>query len=128
MPFCRTRTAILNLGILGFVYPADFVAKFGIGLLCYILTWASHGIKLTQGPAVLGEEDELVAKVGRKAAQWRCERTAAYRQLQAVSHMTQQLNGKSLDKYDVEGVHVGPVSPSEPVSYTHLTLPTNREV
>ena len=70
-------------------------------------------VKSTQGGTVLEEEDELVAAVGRLAAQSKCERVAAYRQLQAVSHMTQQLNGRSLDEYDVEGVHVGAVSPSE---------------
>ena len=54
-----------------------------------------------QGSAVLEEEDELVALVGRLAVQSRCERVAAYRQLQATSHMTQQLNGRSLANYDV---------------------------
>ena len=62
-----------------------------------------------QGSAVLEEEDELVASIGLP----RCERVAAYRQLQATSHMTQQLNGRSLDEYDVDGVHVGAVGPSE---------------
>ena len=66
-----------------------------------------------QGKTVLEEEDELVALVGRLAAQSKCDRVAAYRQLQACSHMTQQLNGRSLDEYDVAGVHVGAVGPSE---------------
>jgi hypothetical protein len=43
-----------------------------------------------QGKTVLEEEDELVASVGRLAAARKCDRVAAYRQLQAVSHMTQQ--------------------------------------
>ena len=59
------------------------------------------------------EEDGLVSSVGRLAAQSKCDRVAAYRQLQALSHMTQQLNKKSLDDYDVNGVHVEPVEKSE---------------
>ena len=66
-----------------------------------------------QGSKVLEEEDELIATVGQKAAEGKCDRVAAYRQLQACSHMTKQLHGRSLDDYDVDGVHVGAVGPSE---------------
>jgi hypothetical protein len=70
-------------------------------------------VTVMQGKAVLEEEDELIALIGQKAAHAKIERVAAYRQLQACSHMTQLLNGRSLDDYDVDGVHVRAVGPNE---------------
>ena len=48
-------------------------------------------------------ESELVLTHGISvlAAENRCERVAAYRQLQAISHMCEQLQGRGLNDYDV---------------------------
>ncbi len=58
-------------------------------------------------------EDELTEEVGRLAIERKLDRVAAYRQLQACSHMTEQLHGRSLDDYDVPEVYTDPVGPSE---------------
>ena len=62
---------------------------------------------------MLGEEDELTTFVGRLADAMKCERVAAYRQLQAISHMTSQLHHKSLDDYDSADVHIDAVGVNE---------------
>jgi hypothetical protein len=68
---------------------------------------------IVPGKDVMEEEDELTAIVGHIAAAHKCERVCAYRQLQAISHMTKQLHNRSLDDYDEPAAHTDAVRSSE---------------
>ena len=56
---------------------------------------------IVPGKDVYEAEDELTLAVGQLAAERRVERVSAYRQLQALSHMTAQLHRRNFDDYDI---------------------------
>ena len=59
------------------------------------------------------EDHELTESVLRLASQWKLQRTSAFRQLQALSHMTQQLVGRRVTDFTVPDLQVRPVRPGE---------------
>ena len=54
-------------------------------------------------------QEVLTDRVSLLALEGNLERVAAYRQLQALSSMTQDLHHRSLDEYDIPGAHLEPV-------------------
>ena len=79
-----------------------------LGQACYPLLQF-----VVPGKNVYDEEDLLTPVIGRMAAENRLTRVAAYRQLQATSHMTEQLHGRSLDEYDIEHANLEPAAEGE---------------
>jgi hypothetical protein len=56
---------------------------------------------IVPGKNIYDFEDELAPSVGRLALQGKLARVSAYRQIQATSHMSFLLTGKTVDAYEV---------------------------
>ena len=68
---------------------------------------------IVPGKDIYASEDYLTGVVSALVLEGKAERVSAYRQLQAVSHMTAQLARRSLDDYVVPGANLEAVNKDE---------------